>query len=281
MVGLFSLPENRYASTTLKEGKIARRPLVVGNWKMYPTLSDSLVLASSLKAKLETLKGVEVALLPPIAWLAPIIEGWKHRSEHIQLGVQNIWAEDQGAYTGEVSAYMVKDLAKYALIGHSERRRNQHEDDDIVREKLLACLRWRLTPILCVGETKRVLDASGRVDAYQWQRITAQLMEALHGIKPDDLHRVIFTYEPVWAIGNGRTATPEYAGEVIRRLKERLSEKYPKHVVANVRFLYGGSVEPHNTHELLAHPDIDGLLVGTNSVKAKEFLKICEIAARS
>lgn len=247
---------------------------------MYPTLSDSLVLASTLKTRLEALKGIEVILLPPIAWLAPILEGWKHSLDHVHLGVQNVWPEDQGAYTGEVSAYMVKDLAKYALVGHSERRRNANEDDDLIREKLQACLRWRLRPVLCVGETKRVLDSNGRVDAYQWQRLTDQLMEALHGIKADSLSGVIIAYEPVWAIGNGQTATSEYATEIIKRLRGRLAEKYPKHVSDEVRFLYGGSVEAHNTHGLLSSPEIDGLLVGTASVQTKEFLKICEIAAR-
>lgn len=247
---------------------------------MYPTLSDSLVLASTLRNRLETLKGIDVVLVPPIAWLTPILDGWKHKLDHVHLGVQNIWAQDQGAYTGEVSAYMVKDLAKYVIIGHSERRRNNGEDDDLIREKLQACLRWRLRPILCIGETKRVLDSSGRVDSYQWQRLTSQMIEGLHGVKADDLTRVVIAYEPVWAIGNSRTASGEYAGEVIKRLRARLTEKYPRQIVDEVRFLYGGSVEPHNTHELLGSPEINGLLVGTASVKTKDFLKICEIAAR-
>ncbi len=247
---------------------------------MYPTLSDSLVLASTLKTRLETLKGIDVVLAPPLAWLVPILDGWKHKLDHIHLAAQNVWPEDQGAYTGEVSAYMLKDLVRFAIVGHSERRRNQHEDDDLIREKIQACLRWRITPILCVGETKRLLDESGKIDAYQWQRLADQLVEALHGVKADDIHRIVVAYEPVWAIGNGRTATAEYASSIIVRLKERLAEKYPKDAVAQVRFLYGGSVEAHNSHELLARQEIDGLLIGSTSVKTKEFLQICEIAAK-
>ncbi len=219
-------------------------------------------------------------LAPPTAWLPSILDNWKHKVDHLHLAAQNVWPEDQGAYTGEVSAYMLKDLARYAIVGHSERRRNQHEDDDLVREKVQACLRWRIQPILCVGETKRLLDSEGRIDSYQWQRISSQLMEALHGVKADDLTRIIFAYEPVWAIGNGNNATPEYAEKVIIKLRDRLAEKYGRTHANEVRWLYGGSVDPSNTHQLLSRDTIDGLLVGTCSVKAKEFLAICEIAAR-
>lgn len=248
---------------------------------MYPTLSDSLVLSATLRSRLETLKGIDVVLAPPTAWLVPVLEGWKHSMSHVHLSAQNVWAEDQGAYTGEVSAYMLKDLVKFALVGHSERRRNQHEDDEMVREKIQACLRWRLTPILCIGETKRVVDSDGKTDAYQWQKLSTQLMEALHGVKPDDLGRIVIAHEPVWAIGNHHAASPAYFNDVASRLRDRLAEKYTKSLAANVRIIYGGSVEPSNAHEFLSQEEINGLLVGTASVKAKDFLKICEIAAKS
>lgn len=260
-----------------------KRPYIVGNWKLYPTLSDSLVLAASLRRRLETLKGVEVVLAPPNAWLVPVVEAWRHPIEHVSFAAQNIWPEDQGAFTGELSAYMVKDLARYALVGHSERRIYAHEDDDLIREKIQACLRWQIKPILCVGETKRAIDSSGKTDSYQWQKITAQLMEALHGVKPDDLTRVLIAYEPLWAIssvGSRNPAKPDYVGEIINRLRERLTEKYGRDLAREVPILYGGSVAGDDAADYLREDNVDGLLVGGESVKSAEFLKICEIAAR-
>jgi triosephosphate isomerase len=258
------------------------RPLIIGNWKIYPTLSDALVLASSLRRRLETMKGAEVVLAPPQAYLVSVVESWGHALPHVKFAAQNVWPEDQGAYTGETSAYMVKDVAKYALVGHSERRRYAGEEDDLIREKIQACLRWQLHPVLCVGESKRVMDATGRFDAHQWQKLSEQLMEALHGVKDDFIHRLIIAYEPVWAIsqgGVGNPAKPEYAQVVIARLRERLAEKYGKERSREVRFLYGGSVTSDDAADFLRSPDVDGLLVGAASVKAKEFLEICELAA--
>ncbi len=255
--------------------------LIIANWKMYPTLSDSLVLASQLKGQLEGVKGVHIVLAPPTAWLASIVESWTHKPSNLDFAIQNIWPEDQGAYTGEVSAYMVKSIVKYALVGHSERRRFQSEDDELVREKVQACLRWKIRPIVCIGEHKRAIDAEGRVDSYQLQRVMNQLTEALHGVKGDDIRKVIIAYEPVWAITQGATshpAKPAYAEAMIRRIRDRLAEKYGKLTAEEIQILYGGSVNTSNASEYLRQQGVNGLLVGEISVKAKDFVEICRIS---
>jgi triosephosphate isomerase len=256
------------------------RKLIVGNWKMYPTLSDSLVLAGSLKNGLEEIGAVEVVLVPPSIWLPSIIEHWRHRLPHVSFGVQNVYPEDQGAYTGEVSAYFVKALAKYAIVGHSERRSYLREDNDLINRKVHSVLRWRMSPILCVGEGKKVLDSNGSVaDQYQWIKLTEQLREALAGVKKDRIDEVVVAYEPVWAIGTSNPATAEYAGRVIGKLRAVLAEKYGVSTAKTVRFLYGGSVEPANSGEFLKNEEIGGLLVGGASVKARDFLTICRHAS--
>lgn len=255
--------------------------LIVGNWKMYPTLSDSLVLAATFKRALEDLRGVEVALAPPIAWLVPIAESWPRRLPHVHLAAQNIWSNDQGAFTGEVSAYMLKNIVSFAIVGHSERRRRASEDNDLVHQKVQACLQWGITPILCLGETKKMVDATGRFDAYQWEKVVAQLLEGVAPAKGDQLSKIVIAYEPVWAIGSGTAATPEYTLRVIAKLKEKLTEEYDSKAAGVVRFLYGGSVTPSNAAEFLRYPEIGGLLTGGVSVKAKDFIQICRLAAKS
>jgi triosephosphate isomerase (TIM) len=256
------------------------KKLIVGNWKMYPTLSDSLVLSATLRRRLESLKSVRVVLAPPVAWLATVVESWGHPLANVDFAAQNVWPEDQGAYTGETSAYMVKNLVKYALVGHSERRRYQEEGDDLIKEKVQACLRWRLKPIICVGESRRILDSNGRVDSYQWQKITDSLMEALYGVKEEQLASVVIAYEPVWAVGSHHPAKPEYCAEIIRRLRQRLKEKYSAGAVEELPILYGGSVEAENAAAYFNQEEINGILVGGASIKSSEFLKICEIASK-
>jgi triosephosphate isomerase len=255
------------------------RKLIVGNWKMYPTLSDSLVLAGSLKNGLEEINGVEVVIAPPAIWLPSIIEHWRHRLSHVSFGVQNIYPEDQGAYTGEISAYFVKSLAKYAIVGHSERRGYLREDNDLINRKVHSALRWQLRPILCVGEAKKVLSTDGSViEPYQWAKLVEQLREGVSGVKKDRIDEVVIAYEPVWAIGTANPASADYAGQVVGKLREVLAEKYGASAAKAVRFLYGGSVDTSNAGEFLLNREIDGLLVGGLSVKAKDFLTICRHA---
>ncbi|OGD61243.1 triose-phosphate isomerase [Candidatus Berkelbacteria bacterium RIFCSPLOWO2_01_FULL_50_28] len=255
------------------------RRLIVGNWKMYPTLSDALVLTSSLKTALEGVKGVEIALAPPTPWLVPVVESWHHKLENVHFAAQDIWPHDQGAYTGQASAFLLKNLVSYAIVGHSERRSYVGEDNDLINDKVHACLRWGIKPILCVGETKRLLDADGNTDSYQWSRLSIQLMEGLSGIKEEDLAKVSVAYEPVWAVGTKRPATPEYALEVIGRLREKLSEKYPRRALGELRILYGGDVDVQNAAGFMKYPEIDGFLLGREAVHARNFAKVCSTAA--
>lgn len=258
--------------------------LVVGNWKMYPTLSDSLVLAASFKRSLEDIQGVEVVLAPPTAWLVPIAESWRHKPAHISLAAQNIWPNDQGAYTGEVSAYMLRSIVQYAIVGHSERRSYAGEDNDLIHQKMQACLQWGIKPILCVGESKKMIDAKGVFDNYQLGKVTEQLLEAMSAVKKDNFDKVTVAYEPVWAISSSKDATiatPEYTLQVIAKLKERLSEKFGEQPASLVRFIYGGSITSSTAADFFRHPEIEGALVGGASVKAQEFTKICQIAART
>ncbi len=256
--------------------------LIVGNWKMYPTLSDSVVLAAALRKSLEDIKGVDIVLAPPLPWLLSLHEQWKHRPKNIHFAAQNIWPEDQGAFTGEASAYFLKDIIKYAIIGHSERRRNNGEDDELVAKKVHACLKWQITPVICVGETKQAVFADGTIDSSQWQKLSHQMMSVLEGISKEQLSKVVLTYEPVWAIsamGNS-PATPEYTSKMVDRLRDRLAEKYGKEASREVRFLYGGSVNSTNTTDYLRYPTLQGALVGAASVKAKDFLGVCQQASQ-
>ncbi|MEX1123767.1 MAG: triose-phosphate isomerase [Patescibacteria group bacterium] len=254
--------------------------LIVGNWKMYPTLSDSLVLAASLKSGLEEVGAVEVVLAPPSIWLPSIVEHWRHKLPNVTFGVQNIYPEDQGAYTGEISAYFVKSLAKYAIVGHSERRSHLREDNDLINRKIHSLLRWKMSPILCVGEAKKVLDGNGNiVEPYHWAKLSEQLQEGISGVKKDRLDEVVIAYEPVWAIGSSNPASADYAVQVIGKLRDILAEKYGPAAAAGVRIIYGGSVEPSNALEYLRNEQIGGLLVGGASVKAQSFLTICRHAA--
>lgn len=254
--------------------------LIVGNWKMYPTLSDSLVLASSLKNGLEGVTGVDTVIAPPSVWLPTIIEHWKHKLPNVSFGVQNIYPEDQGAYTGEISAYFVKDIAKYAIIGHSERRKHLREDNELINRKVHSALHWAIKPILCVGEAKKVIGSDGNIiEQYHWAKLTEQLREGIAGVKKDRLDNIVIAYEPVWAIGSNNPASADYAVEVITKLREVIAQKYGAAVVDTIKFLYGGSVEPSNAMEYLRHDQINGLLIGSVSVKARSFLTICRHAS--
>lgn len=252
--------------------------LIVANWKMYPTLSDSLVLAGAYKKSLQELRGVDIVIAPPTVWLSSIIESWSGSSRHIHFAAQNVWPEDQGAYTGEASAYLVKDLVRYALVGHSERRQYAHEDNELVREKVQACLRWQIVPILCIGEAEPVLGPNDQLNDYQWGKLRGQLLSALEGVDHQHLSKVVVAYEPIWAIGTQKAASARYSESVIKRLRQAVESKFGQAVAGEMRFLYGGSVSPSNAESFLRSEEIAGLLVGSVSTKAKEFVAICEHA---
>ncbi len=246
---------------------MSRTRFVCGNWKLHKTVAESLELATAIKNAVGPLRDVEVAIAPVFTALHAVAK----RLEGSSLGVagQDCFWEDQGAWTGEVSAKLLKDVGcKYVIIGHSERRQHFTETDHAVNLKTKAALRNGLLPIVCVGETEKERDAGET-----FGRIETQLEGGLRELSNDDMLKVTLAYEPVWAIGTGRTATPAQAEEVHAYIRSRLSDKFGS-VAEKVRIQYGGSVKPDNAALLLGQTDIDGALVGGASLKAEDFLNI-------
>ncbi|MCA1821788.1 MAG: triose-phosphate isomerase [Pseudonocardia sp.] len=256
---------------------MARQPLIAGNWKMNLHHLEAIALVQKLAFALpeKYFAKVEVAVLPPFTALRSVqslVEGDKLL---IRYGAQDLSPKDSGAYTGDVSGAMLAKLdCSYVVVGHSERREYHGEDDALVNSKVRAALRHGLVPILCVGEGLEIREA-GR----QLQHSTEQLRAALKGLSADQVRIVVVAYEPIWAIGTGRVATPNDAQEVCGALREALADKYGAEVADEVRVLYGGSVKSSNVADLVAEPDIDGALVGGASLDADEFAKLCALAA--
>lgn len=249
-----------------------RRTLVAGNWKMNLNLGAGRELAASVRRGMEAdgaLSRIEVALCPPLVYLFPIAEVLKGGS--IRLGSQNHFHEASGAYTGEVSAEMIAETgAKYAIIGHSERRHTigHLEDDWMINQKVRAARRAGLTPILCVGETLAERKAGQTLDV-----LTFQLMAGLVGVKVKSVDDVVIAYEPVWAIGTGQNATPQQAQEAHAHLRAVL-RGVASGGADEIRIIYGGSVKPENAAEIMAQKDVDGGLIGGASLKSDSFLGI-------
>ncbi len=253
---------------------MARRiPLMAGNWKMNKTVPEALVLARELRSALEDEQGVEIMVLPPFISLWPVAEAL--RGSRIKVGAQNAWYADAGAFTGEVSPAMLAGWCDAVLVGHSERRA-YGEQDGLVNRKLRAALRHSLTVILAVGETPHEYE-QGRTE----EIVRAQLLGGLEGIEPHQVRQLVVAYEPVWAIGTGRAATPEHANRIIGLVREILAERFRDAQTDLVRALYGGSMSAGNTAELLAQPEIDGGLVGGASLEAREFAEMVRLAARA
>ena len=250
-----------------------RKPLIAGNWKLHNNHLEALALTQKLAFTLKSkdFAAVEVVVLPPFTALRSVQTLVEADNVPIGYGAQDISAHDAGAYTGEVSGRMLAKLGcRYALAGHSERRRYHFEDDAAVNAKVQAALRSRLTPILCIGETLEIREAGDHVE-----HTLRQLDGALDGLSGDEASAVIVAYEPVWAIGTGKVATPEDAQEMCAAIRGRLSAIHGHAAAASVRILYGGSVKADNTAAIMAQPDIDGALVGGASLDAGEFARIC------
>lgn len=253
---------------------MARRPLIAGNWKMHKNLSEAVSFASALKEQLEDEgREVEVAVCPPFTALAGVSGVLKESS--IGLGAQNVFWEEKGAFTGEISPPMLADLGcRYVIVGHSERRQYFGETDATVNRKAKAALRWDLVPIICVGET---LDERERGEAHGV--VERQLRAGLEGFLPHQAAGLVIAYEPVWAIGTGVNASPRDAQEMIAFIRHTTGEMYGGQAAEKVRILYGGSVSPANASPILAEPDIDGALVGGASLDLASFLAIIDAAA--
>jgi len=245
-----------------------RIPFIAGNWKMHTRLEEAINLAEGIKNGLKGLEGRDVVLCPPYVYLPAVREAVKGSS--IGVGAQNGYFQPQGAFTGEVAFAMLKDIGcDYVIIGHSERRQIFKEDNDAINKKIKAALAVGLKPIFCVGELleERQENITERV-------IRQQVEAGLDEIAPDNFQNIIVAYEPVWAIGTGKNATPEQAQEVhlfIRKLLAHLSSEV---LAKEVRIIYGGSVKPHNIELLAVQEDIDGALVGGASLTAESFIKI-------
>lgn len=245
-----------------------RTPLLAANWKMHLTRREAKTLVEDLLKEI-TNTDREVLICPP-ALLFDTVQTLCNSHSKVHTGVQNMHFADKGAFTGELSAEMVKDGgATYAIIGHSERRAIFGETDEVCAKKVLQADAYGITPVLCVGESLEQREKGSTT-----QVIDSQLDGSLEGLNLDSGDRLVIAYEPVWAIGTGKTATPQDAETVIKHIRERLSEKYGERIATAVRILYGGSVKPDNVDELMSQPNIDGALVGGASLKADSFARI-------
>ena len=257
----------------MNRGHADRKPLVAGNWKLHNNHLEAIALTQKLAFTLTSkdFAAADVAVLPPFTALRSVQTLVGADKLEIGYGAQDISAHDAGAYTGEVSGRMLAKLGcRYALAGHSERRRYHGEDDAVVNAKVLAALRAGLTPIACVGETLEIREAGDHV-----AHTLGQLDGALDGISGDQAAGLVIAYEPVWAIGTGQVATPLDAQEMCAAIRGRLSGTRSRAVAATVRILYGGSVKADNAAAIMAQADIDGALVGGASLDVGEFVRIC------
>ncbi|MET8354598.1 MULTISPECIES: triose-phosphate isomerase [unclassified Micromonospora] len=251
----------------------ARRPLMAGNWKMNLNHLEANLLVQKLAASLteKQLTEVETVVLPPFTDLRTVQTAVDGDKLLIGYGAQDLSPHASGAYTGEISGAMLAKLGcSYVVVGHSERRAYHHEDDALVNAKVKAALAHGLTPILCVGEGLDVREQGGHV-----AHCSDQLDGGLAGLTPEQVRQVVIAYEPVWAIGTGKTATPGDAQEVCGAVRQRLVERFGQDTADQVRVLYGGSVKASNIATIMAQTDVDGGLVGGASLDAEEFAQIC------
>ena len=253
----------------------SRRPLVIANWKMYKTSRQASDFMDNLPAELRTEARVDMVLCTPFTLLATMSNSL--RQTNIAVGAQNVHWADEGAFTGEISPLMLVDLGvKYALVGHSERRQYFGERDDTVNKRAQAALRHGLVPVICVGESLEQREA-GQTDDVVYRQVAL----ALAGIDPDQIARLAFAYEPIWAIGTGKTCAAEEANRVIGLIRQRITTLATPATAQSVRILYGGSVKPDTMAEQMAQPEIDGGLVGGASLDPQGFAAIVGHAANS
>jgi len=245
-----------------------RRPIIAGNWKMYKDVNAAVELANEIKRGAFDVEDVEIVICPPATNLGDV--GEMLIESNIHMGAQNCYWEAEGAFTGEISTSMIKSVGcKYVIIGHSERRKYFGETDETVNKKIKAAIDSGLFPILCVGETLEEREAGKTMEV-----VKTQVSGALSGFDEAYLDTLIIAYEPVWAIGTGKTATPEQAQEVHAMIRGLLSELYSEAFSDSKRILYGGSVKPDNIEKLMQEKDIDGGLIGGASLKSDGFVDI-------
>lgn len=248
------------------------RPLIAGNWKENCTIKEAIALSSGIKKLAGGIKDADVVICPPFTALKDVSISLK--GTRMMLGAQDVFYEDNGAFTGEISPMMLKELCcEFVIVGHSERREYFMETDMAVNRKIKACLKHGLTPIMCVGETEQE-----KKEGITKKVIEREMTQGLEDISKKDAGKIVIAYEPIWAIGTGLTATPEQAQEMHAYIRQLLSKMFGESA-KKVRILYGGSVKPENTKELMKQKDIDGALVGGASLKAESFAEIIKRSA--
>lgn len=251
-----------------------RKYLIAGNWKMNKTVSESIDLAKGLVKNLKDVNDREILICPPFTSLYPVYEVVK--GTNIRLGAQDVFYEENGAFTGEISAVMLKDVGcEYVIIGHSERRHIIKENDEIINKKVKKALEHGLKVILCVGELLEEREMGKTLEV-----VKDQVLRGLAGVSSNDMNNVVIAYEPVWAIGTGKTAQPEDAQEVHSFIRKLLSETYSDEIANKTIIQYGGSVKASNIDELMAMEDIDGALVGGASLILDEFTRIVKFVKK-
>ena len=253
---------------------MTRRPLIAGNWKMNLNHLEAIAVTQKLAYSLEDrdFDAVDVAVIPPFTDLRSVqtlVDGDRLR---LSYGAQDISPEKSGAFTGDISGSMLKKLdCTYVVVGHSERRAVHQESDELVNRKLRAVLDNEMIPIFCIGEELSVRESGGHVEF-----VLNQVRNGLAGFHKPELKKIVFAYEPVWAIGTGKTATPEDAQEVCSAIRNELTKIANEEIAANARILYGGSVKSANIVDIMRQPDVDGALVGGASLEPEEFARICK-----
>ena len=249
-----------------------RIPFIVANWKMHKTVHESVVFVKEFRSMVKDIVDVEIVVAPPYTALHAVAEA--ARVSVVGVGAQNLHWEREGAFTGEISGAMLREAgAEYVIIGHSERRRLFHETDETVNRKLLAALDAKLTSIVCIGETLEERESDQTMAV-----LDRQIRQGLDGLNGEQIAGLVVAYEPVWAIGTGRNATPEQAAEAHAHIRSRIRQGFGGDAAEQCHVIYGGSVKPDNIHELMLSPDVDGALVGGASLDVRGFF---DIVARS
>jgi triosephosphate isomerase len=266
--GQLGLPVGEPRNDDRMEVTVTRKIIMAGNWKMHKTVDESVALVGQLRSALEGVADREILVCPPFTALYAVARALE--GSNIRVGGQNLYPSEEGAYTGETSPTMLLDVGcTYVILGHSERRQYFQENDQFVNQKLGVALEHGLKPILCVGET-----LEQREEGRQETVVSTQVERGLQDISAEEMKDVAIAYEPIWAIGTGRTATPEQADEMHAMIRNNLRGLYGDEVAQEMCIMYGGSVKPGNVDELMAQPEVDGALVGGASLDAESFARI-------
>ncbi|MBI4971336.1 MAG: triose-phosphate isomerase [Candidatus Omnitrophica bacterium] len=247
-----------------------RKPMIAGNWKMYKTTQEAMNLVNTIKAGVHAISDCDIVVCPPFTALSNV----SHllNGSGIYLGAQNMHFEREGAFTGEISPVMIKDLGcRYVILGHSERRQYFGETDELINKKVKAALAYSLIPIVCVGETLAERESGSAKET-----VRKQFEGTFKDLTSDQFEKFVIAYEPVWAIGTGKTASPEQAQEMHEFIRDLISKRTNKDISSKIRILYGGSVKPENISGIMAQPDVDGGLVGGACLKGESFIQIIQ-----